>query len=100
MPHSRIPNAVLYGELASGTSKVGRPRLRYKDIIKHKTDKSRLQDWETTALNLETWRSTLHGAADTTLHGAVLSRPVLIIRERRHRTFTVLIIAPLAIFHI
>ena len=34
MEDSRIPKQLLYGELASGTRKRGRPKLRFKDTLK------------------------------------------------------------------
>ena len=64
MHDSRLPKALLYGELATGARKIGRPRLRYKDTIKYKVNRCKLQDWERTALNREQWRSTLRLGAE------------------------------------
>ena len=59
MGPERIPRALLYGELATGVRKRGRPCLRYKDICKkdmylvcidHKT-------WESIAEERTLWRS-------------------------------------------
>ena len=34
MDSSRLPRAVLYGELSTGSRPLGRPRLRFKDVCK------------------------------------------------------------------
>ena len=34
MPSSRLPHAILHGVLEEGTRTVGRPRLRFKDVLK------------------------------------------------------------------
>ena len=34
MPDGRIPKDLLYGELAAGSRRTGRPQLRYRDVVK------------------------------------------------------------------
>ena len=34
MPRSRIPHSVLHGVLEEGTLHMGRPKLRFKDVLK------------------------------------------------------------------
>ena len=34
MPDGRIPKDLLYGELATGSRRTGRPQLRYSDVVK------------------------------------------------------------------
>ncbi len=53
-------------------------------INKYKINKCQVQDCETTALNRETWRSTLHRAADRFEQARLDNQRA--IRERRHRS--------------
>ena len=58
MSSERIPRALLYGELATGMRKRGRPCLRFKDVCKK--DMSLVQvdhkTWETIAEERTSWR--------------------------------------------
>ena len=58
MEDSRIPKQLLYGELASGTRKRGRPKLRFKDTLKASMKDCHIdpETWEQTALNRQAWR--------------------------------------------
>ena len=58
MEPDRLPPEILYRELCDGARKVGRPLLRYKDIIKRdrKAVKINTNSWEDTATNRDTWR--------------------------------------------
>lgn len=58
MEDSRIPKQLLYGELASGTRKRGRPKLRFKDTLKASMKDCHIdpESWEQTALNRQAWR--------------------------------------------
>ena len=58
MEDSRIPKQLLYGELASGTRKRGRPKLRFKDTLKASMKDCHIDPdtWEQTALNRQAWR--------------------------------------------
>ena len=47
MKDGRIPRDLLYGELQEGGRKVGRPQLRFKDVIK--------RDFKRTGIDLNTW---------------------------------------------
>ena len=59
MSDERIPKALLYGQLKGCTRRVGRPRLRYKDTLKHnlKTSKLNTNTWEAEATNRSAWRN-------------------------------------------
>ena len=49
MDAGRIPKDLLYGELMEGQRKTGRPKLRFKDVLK--------RDLKNSAINLNTWES-------------------------------------------
>ena len=58
MADTLIPKQLLYSELADGSRKRGRPKLRYKDTLKASL-KSCLIDpdtWEQSASNRAAWR--------------------------------------------
>lgn len=59
MADGRIPKDLFYGELAKGKRPVGRPHLRFKDVLKRdlKATNIRLQDWETVAQDRDQWRA-------------------------------------------
>lgn len=61
MKDGRIPKDILYGELATGHRPVGRPALRYKDVLKRdlKTTGISLDTWEPLAENRRAWRTTV-----------------------------------------
>ena len=58
MDDSRIPKQLLYGELASGTRKRGRPKLRFKDTLKASMKDCHIDPdtCEQIALNRQAWR--------------------------------------------
>ena len=61
MEPDRLPREILYGELQEGVRRVGRPLLRYKDVIKRDL-RSALIDtsaWEDIAKHRETWRQSV-----------------------------------------
>ena len=59
MSQGRIPKDLLYGELASGKRKTGRPRLRFKDVCQRDMKAARINtsDWECKAEDRSTWRT-------------------------------------------
>ena len=59
MNDERIPKALLYGQLKDCGRHAGRPRLRYKDNLKHnlKICKMNMKTWEADATNRPSWRS-------------------------------------------
>ena len=61
MDDGRIPKDLLYGELAAGKRKTGRPQLRFRDVCKR--DMKALQmdpeHWEALAADRPRWRSSL-----------------------------------------
>ena len=61
MEGGRIPKDILYGELASGTRPVGRPKLRYRDVGKRNMRALDIntESWECTAADCSRWRSVL-----------------------------------------
>ena len=62
MEDGRIPKDILYGELATGKRKTGRPQLRFKDVCKRdmKALDMDIDSWEDLASDRSGWRSTLH----------------------------------------
>ena len=46
-PNGRIPKGLLYGELATGSRRTGRPQPRYRDVVKH--------DMKAVSIDTETW---------------------------------------------
>ena len=61
MPDGRIPKDLLYGELAYGKRSIGRPQLRYRDVVKRdmKTVDINTESWESLAANRFKWREAL-----------------------------------------
>ena len=59
MKDGRIPRDVLYGELAVGHRRTGRPMLRFKDVCKRdmKITSIATNSWETLADDRSQWRS-------------------------------------------
>ena len=49
MDDARLPKLLLYGELANAPRKQGRPRLRFKDVIK--------RDLKYFSINLDNWEA-------------------------------------------
>jgi len=62
MPSHRIPHMLLHGVLAQGTRHIGRPRLRFKDVLKRdlRDFDIRPESWTTLSQDRVTWRSNLH----------------------------------------
>ena len=61
MESDRLPREILHGELREGVRPVGRPLLRYKDVIKRDL-RSALIDtsaWEDIANHRDTWRQSV-----------------------------------------
>ena len=61
MEPDRLPREILYGELREGVRHMGRPLLRYKDVIKRDL-RSALIDtsaWEDIAKHRDTWRQSV-----------------------------------------
>ena len=58
MEDGRIPKDVFYGQLASGSRRVGRPALRYKDACKRDMKACNIDttDWEIVADDRSRWR--------------------------------------------
>ena len=58
MPDGRIPKDLLYGELATGSRRTGRPQLRYCDVVKRdmKAVDIDTETWENLAADWSQWR--------------------------------------------
>ena len=58
MPDGRIPKDLLYGELATGSRRTGRPQLRYRDVVKRdmKAVDIDTETWENLAADRSQWR--------------------------------------------
>ena len=61
MGDHRLPKSILYGELCNGSRATGRPKLRYKDVVKKdmKDLGINIADWEEEAADRPRWRATL-----------------------------------------
>ena len=61
MDPSRLPRAVLYGELSTGSRPLGRPRLRFKDVCKRDMKLAGIDhnNWEKAATDRGVWRQTV-----------------------------------------
>ena len=65
MEDGRIPKVLLFGELASGTRRTGRPTIRYKDVCKRdlKAGNFNPSKLETAASDRVSWRTTIRRVA-------------------------------------
>ena len=59
MADERLPKAVFYGQLKHGSRAQGRPKKRYKDMLKEHLKQCHIDPstWESTALDRTAWRS-------------------------------------------
>ena len=89
MEDHRIPRQLLFGELAQGQRKQGRPRKRYKDSLKDNLKWCGIKPAElvSAALDRQRWR-TLARRASTSLEEE-RRRQSEVARERRHRSVSV-----------
>ena len=64
MDDGRIPQDILYGELATGTRPIRRPNLRFKDVCKRdlKAGNINLAVWEALAADRSHWRLAVKAA--------------------------------------
>ena len=60
MDDGRIPKDIMFGELKEGKRKRGRPKLRYKDVVKRDLGRIAVDHtkWETLASDRKAWKST------------------------------------------
>lgn len=85
MPDTRIPKAVLFGQLKHGKRGVGRPRLRYRDTLKRSLVACHLgNDWQQQAQDRATWRSLVHSGVDRFEEERISE--IKMKRERRKNT--------------
>ena len=61
MQDGRIPKDLLYGELSQGKRAIGRPKLRYSDVLKRdmRAIDMDTESWETLANDRTKWRTAL-----------------------------------------
>lgn len=73
MDDGRIPKDLLYGELASGLRKRGRPHLRYRDVCK--------RDMKALSVDRNTWEAS---AADRTAWRKMIRQGIIISERTLH----------------
>ena len=58
MDDKRLPKQIFYGELLTGARPPYKPRMRFKDVIKHNLKELEIDDkiWETLSENRSVWR--------------------------------------------
>ena len=85
MDDERIPKKVLYSQLATGSRRLGRPVLRYKDVCKRdiKSCDIDLESWERTVTNRSKWREVVRRGTES----AEKKRDAIAAKKRalRHR---------------
>ena len=61
MEDSRLPKDIHYGEFYNAPRRTGRPKLRYKDVVKRDMAGFHIspQSWETLAADRNRWRASL-----------------------------------------
>lgn len=61
MEEDRLPRQLLYSQLCEGKRNQGRPRLRFKDVVKRNLTWRNIQttSWQTTANNRLAWRAAI-----------------------------------------
>ena len=86
MEPDRLPREILYGELREGVRRVGRPLLRYKEVIKRDL-RSALIDtsaWEDIANHRDTWRQSVKvGVSKAEANARVQARYKRAARKKR-----------------
>ena len=62
MSDSRLPKSILYGELADSPRPRGRPKLRFKDVLKRDLQRFNIDtgNWEKAAKSRLEWRQAIH----------------------------------------
>jgi hypothetical protein len=81
MPRVRLPHTVLHGVLKEGTRRVGRPRLRYKDVIKRGLKDFGIDpsSWTAMSQSRASWQAMLYAGKESD------STTTLEKLEKRHR---------------
>ena len=84
MDEGRIPKQLLYGELVQGKRPVGRPKLRFKDVVKRDMQAIGLpiDSWETLASDRSAWKT---NCADALREGEKLLHITVDTRGERQK---------------
>ena len=63
MENTRLPKRILYSQLREGSRGVGRPKLRFKDVIKRslRDTKISIGGWQKLSNQRDRWRSMIYG---------------------------------------
>ncbi|XP_038062349.1 uncharacterized protein LOC119732818 [Patiria miniata] len=87
MDSGRLPRAILYGELSSGSRPIGRPNLRFKDVCKRDMRQAGIDpnSWEEAAQDRSAWRQTVAAG----IHRAEERRTSLLQEKRQRRKLRV-----------
>lgn len=85
MPNDRLPKVILYGELVDAPRKIGRPHLRWKDVIKRDLRDFDIEftTFEPIAEDRTAWRSKLRTGLDHDTERYHLHQAAK--RQRRHQ---------------
>lgn len=65
MENNRIPKKILYSEVSGGGRRVGRPNLRFLDVIKRDVNECGARDWEADVADRVQWRRKTEEVCDT-----------------------------------
>lgn len=75
MPHKRIPSAIFFGQLSDAKRNVGRPKLRFKDVLKRDLADFEVpqHSWVSTAQDQKVWKIKLTKGAKKIIHWHLLN---------------------------
>jgi hypothetical protein len=70
MPRTRTPHMILHGVLENATRRKGRPRLRFKDVLKRDLKDFSIQPetWTSASRNRPNWRRSLYAGCKADMH--------------------------------
>ena len=94
MQDHRIPKIILFGQLAEGKRPVGRPKLRFADVVKRdmKDLKIPLASWETIARDRPGWKRAVRSGAEAYDSGWIAAQRIR--RQQRHDRRAVIPLVP------
>ncbi len=90
MEDGRIPKDRLYGELATGARRIGRPQLSYKDAFKRdmKACSIKPESWEGIASDRKLWKNTVAEGLEVSETAVVKSNNERRLRRKASRQHT------------